>query len=74
MKHKKIKYLTLIEKKNKLLSQIAPLLERFTASTGMIVTKIEAEPKEEVVRDERFEEPKVKEIKITYNLNAEIKL
>ncbi|MGD2071958.1 MAG: hypothetical protein PVG65_00505 [Candidatus Thorarchaeota archaeon] len=72
MKRKKIKHLQLIEKKNKLLKKIVPLLEKFTDSTGLIVTQINAEPRDDVIFNEELDKPTG--IRIAYTVTMETKV
>ena len=69
---RKPKRLTLLEKKEKLIKKLTPILERFTNDTGLIVVKIETEPDTEVMYHKELEHPEG--VKLTYKLNMEIQL
>ena len=65
---KKLRYEKLQEKKKKLENKLIPIFERFTQVTGLVINGIEIVPDVDVMIDERFNDPKAKEVKITYSL------
>ena len=69
---KKNKRLTLIEKKSQLEKKLIPILEKFTNSTGLVITNIKCIPNAETIYSEELQ--KQTGIKTIYSLNTEIEL